>query len=226
MYEKSGQYFEIARDMFIKVGDQGQLNSINYYMGLLQIQRGNFQQAEVQLVESLNYSYTALDQMRVARRLEALAYLACCRSEMQKAARLWGAAEAIRARIGTPPNPSEETDRKRYISPARSFLPKKVFLAEEASGAAMSLEQAVAYAREVSKADPIKKVDDSPVARLTTREREVLRLVAQGLSDGEVAERLVLSPRTVNAHLTSIYNKLGVSSRVAATRIALEHGLV
>ena len=54
---------------------------------------------------------------------------------------------------------------------------------------------------------------------------EILRLVAQGLSDAQVAERLVLSPRTINAHLTSIYNKLGVNSRVAATRLALEKGL-
>ena len=60
---------------------------------------------------------------------------------------------------------------------------------------------------------------------LTPREVEVLRLVAHGLSDQAVAERLTISSRTVNAHLTSIYNKLGVKSRAAATRFALEHGL-
>jgi predicted ATPase/DNA-binding CsgD family transcriptional regulator len=60
---------------------------------------------------------------------------------------------------------------------------------------------------------------------LTKRELEILRLVAQGLTDAQIAERLVLSPRTVNAHLTSIYNKLGVNSRTAATRFAMEHGL-
>jgi DNA-binding NarL/FixJ family response regulator len=60
---------------------------------------------------------------------------------------------------------------------------------------------------------------------LTTREMEVLRLVAQGLTDAQVAEQLVISPRTVNAHLTSIYSKLGVPSRTAATRYAIEHQL-
>jgi DNA-binding NarL/FixJ family response regulator len=55
---------------------------------------------------------------------------------------------------------------------------------------------------------------------------EVLRLVAQGLTDAQVAEQLVISPRTVNFHLTSIYNKLGVSSRSAATRYAIEQRLV
>jgi DNA-binding CsgD family transcriptional regulator len=60
---------------------------------------------------------------------------------------------------------------------------------------------------------------------LTPRELDVLRLIAQGLTDAEVAERLFLSPRTVGSHLTSIYGKLDVSSRSAATRIAVERGL-
>jgi DNA-binding NarL/FixJ family response regulator len=63
-------------------------------------------------------------------------------------------------------------------------------------------------------------------AGLTAREVEVLRLVAQGLTDAQVAGRLVISPRTVNTHLTSIYNKVGVGSRTAATRFAVEHQLV
>ncbi|MGN6814248.1 MAG: helix-turn-helix transcriptional regulator [Thermomicrobiales bacterium] len=60
---------------------------------------------------------------------------------------------------------------------------------------------------------------------LTAREVEVLRLVAQGLTNAQVADRLFLSPRTVGRHLDSIYSKLAVSSRAAATRFALEHGL-
>ena len=62
-------------------------------------------------------------------------------------------------------------------------------------------------------------------ADLTRREVEVLRLIAQGLTDGQVAERLVISPRTVNHHLTLIYRKIQVSSRSAATRYAIEHAL-
>ncbi|HMQ31401.1 MAG TPA: tetratricopeptide repeat protein [Chloroflexaceae bacterium] len=60
---------------------------------------------------------------------------------------------------------------------------------------------------------------------LTAREVEVLRLVAQGLTDAQVADELVLSRRTVSTHLTSIYGKLGINSRSAATRFALEQGL-
>jgi DNA-binding NarL/FixJ family response regulator len=54
----------------------------------------------------------------------------------------------------------------------------------------------------------------------------VLRVVAQGLTNEQVAQRLVISPRTVDTHLTSIYGKIGVSSRGAATRYAIEHHLV
>ena len=62
--------------------------------------------------------------------------------------------------------------------------------------------------------------------RLLAREVEVLRLVAQGLTNAHIANHLVISPRTVNTHLTSIYSKIQVSSRSAATRYAMEHQLV
>jgi DNA-binding NarL/FixJ family response regulator len=63
-------------------------------------------------------------------------------------------------------------------------------------------------------------------ARLTAREMEVLRLVAQGRSNAEIAEQLVISLLTVKAHMRSLYNKLGISSRSAATRYAIEHHLM
>ena len=53
----------------------------------------------------------------------------------------------------------------------------------------------------------------------------MLRLVAQGLTNTQVAERLSLGPRTVDQHLRSIYSKLAISSRTAAARFAHEHGL-
>jgi DNA-binding NarL/FixJ family response regulator len=54
----------------------------------------------------------------------------------------------------------------------------------------------------------------------------VLRLVAQGMTNAQIAQELYLSPRTVNAHLNSVYHKLEVTSRSAATCFAVEHGLV
>ena len=79
-------------------------------------------------------------------------------------------------------------------------------------------------------ATPTSEQPSAPAAEhpagLTSREVEVLGLVAEGLTDAQVANRLFLSPRTVQRHLNSIYHKLGVNSRTAATRFALEHGLL
>jgi DNA-binding NarL/FixJ family response regulator len=72
---------------------------------------------------------------------------------------------------------------------------------------------------------PTKTSPTYPVG-LSAREVEVLQLVAQGLTDTQIAKQLVISPRTVNFHLTSIYSKIGISSRAAATRYAIEHHLI
>jgi len=72
---------------------------------------------------------------------------------------------------------------------------------------------------------PSRRIAAEKCDGLTEREIEVLRCVAQGLTDAQVAERLVISPRTVHSHLNSIYSKLGISSRSAATRYAFEHDL-
>jgi DNA-binding NarL/FixJ family response regulator len=55
---------------------------------------------------------------------------------------------------------------------------------------------------------------------------EVLRLLAQGLTDAQIAAQLIISPRTVNTHLKAIYGKMQVSSRVAATRYAIDQHLI
>jgi len=65
-----------------------------------------------------------------------------------------------------------------------------------------------------------------PTAGLTAREMEVLRLVAQGLTNAEIAADLVITERTVKAHVTSIFNKLGVNSRAEAVAVAMRNGLL
>ncbi len=85
----------------------------------------------------------------------------------------------------------------------------------------MALEQAVEYALEAQPAPP-----PEDKGGLSAREVEVLGLVAEGLTDAQVAQRLHLSPRTVGWHLRSAYRKLGVSSRTAAIREASTRSLI
>ena len=97
----------------------------------------------------------------------------------------------------------------------------------------MSLEQVIAYALTVEpapteQATEPRESERRPGARpagLTPREVEVLRLIAAGRTNKEIAIDLVLSERTVAHHLNHIFDKLGVSSRAAATAFALREGI-
>ena len=90
----------------------------------------------------------------------------------------------------------------------------------------MATEQAVEYALEQEDAASEPAAPEPYPAGLSAREADVLRLVATGLTNAEVAEKLFLSSRTVDWHLSSIYRKLGLHSRTEATRFAAEHGLL
>lgn len=78
----------------------------------------------------------------------------------------------------------------------------------------------------ISTSTPLAKSLTTCPDGLTDREVEVLLLVAQGKTNRQVAEQLVISPRTVNTHLTSIFGKISVNSRSAATRYVMEHHLI
>ena len=95
----------------------------------------------------------------------------------------------------------------------------------QALEAQKSMSISIATPSEPSPAPSVEVRSDS-LDELTVREVEVLRLVARGLTNEQVAEQIIISSRTVNSHLTSIYSKIGVSSRSAATRYAIEHKLV
>jgi predicted ATPase/DNA-binding CsgD family transcriptional regulator len=168
------------------------------------------------------------------------------------AARLWGAAESLREAIGVPIPPVDRATYERSVKRARAQLGAQAFAKAWAAGRTMSLEEVLATRAgavsaqqgaltpsTVTSSGHATPTNTQPVAptpsprkagsypdELTAREVEILRLVAQGCTDAQVADQLVISPRTVNWHLSVIYSKLGVSSRCAATRYALEHTLV
>jgi DNA-binding NarL/FixJ family response regulator len=157
------------------------------------------------------------------------------------AAQLWGAAE-VQREAGGPFDlftlitlPGERADDERLRAMARAHLGEQAFAQALVQGRAMTPEQALSAHehRVLSSLPPTIAGADHPqvpslpsLNDLTEREVEVLRLVAQGLSDAQVAQALVISPRTVNAHLRSIYRKLGITSRHAATLFALEKHLI
>jgi DNA-binding NarL/FixJ family response regulator len=95
------------------------------------------------------------------------------------------------------------------------------------TGQAMTVEEATAYAQVAT--EPTSASAPHPTARLdplTAREQDVAALIAQGLSNRQIAERLVITERTVAAHVEHILNKLGFASRTQIGVWAAEHGLL
>ena len=185
--------------------------------------------------ESLDVAREIGDKVLIALGLEALAGVIAAQVEPVWATRLWGAASALRETIGAPMPPIERAVYERAVAAARMHLGEQVFASAWSEGRTMTPEQALASRGPVilpqpllstpSSIPPVKPALTHPEG-LTARELEVLRLLAQGLTSAQIAERLVISVVTVNFHVRSIYSKLGVTSRAAATRYALEHHLV
>ncbi len=150
------------------------------------------------------------------------------------AVRLWGAAQTLRETIGAPMPPIDRADYERAVAAARVRLGQEAFAAAWAEGQTMTPEQALAEQGQTTMLPPLPQASSIAPANpkptslngLTAREMEVLRLVAMGLTSAQIAEQLVISLLTVNTHVRSIYSKLGVTSRSAATRYAVEHQLV
>jgi predicted ATPase/DNA-binding CsgD family transcriptional regulator/tetratricopeptide (TPR) repeat protein len=170
-------------------------------------------------------------QEGIAASLEGLAALEAGQGEPRQAARLWGSAEALREAIGASMHAVHRASYEQAIVLARAELGEQAFAAAWTEGRLITPEQVLAAQGKAMiptpmpakpTAAPPTKSSTSP-AGLTAREVEVLRLIAQGWTDAQIAEQLVISPRTVNRHTTSLYSKLGISSRAAATRYALEH---
>lgn len=108
-------------------------------------------------------------------------------------------------------------------------LGEQTFMAAWNEGRTMTLEQLLVRPKSQRSFTTLSTSEKALVAysdELTPREKEVLCLLAQGSSSASIAKRLVISLATVNSHIRSIYSKLGVSSRSAATRVAIEHQLV
>jgi DNA-binding CsgD family transcriptional regulator len=199
---------------------------------------GNNDEARACYEEALAILRVLGDRQSLALCLEGLAGVAAASGQSVAAVGLFATAAALRETIGAPLPPYYRDFYQHNLQVAREQLDEQSFAAAWAAGYATPLEQAIAGRQWVPQvqadgdAEPRSSKHPAGLATrvksfgLSQREVDVLRLVAQGLTDAEVAERLSLSPRTINAHLRSIYSKLDVSSRSAATRSALDFNLV
>jgi predicted ATPase/class 3 adenylate cyclase/DNA-binding CsgD family transcriptional regulator len=152
--------------------------------------------------------------------LECVGTLAGEAGSHREATRLFGAAHAIRERMGAVRFKIYDAGYEASVAALRDAMEEQDFDSAWAEGAALSTEEAIAYAQ---RGRGQRKRPTSGWGSLTPTERDVVRLVSEGLANKDIATRLFVSPRTVQTHLTHVYTKLGVSSRVQLVQEAARH---
>jgi DNA-binding CsgD family transcriptional regulator len=197
----------------------------NQVLGLVELERENYREAGTFLRKSLAPSDPNQNGMPVAECFEGLAGVAVGLKDAARGATLLGAAEATRERFRTPIPPPRQDRYDRTLAAIKDQLSAQALEAAWNLGRSLSGDDAASYALEPDSltANSATKRHDNV---LSAREVDVLRLVAEGLSDREIAESLFISRHTVAHHVTSILNKLGVSSRTAAATHAVREHLL
>ncbi len=226
-HERAKNLAERGLALSRQVGERQAISAALYTLATLAQAERDHERARDLFEEGLELSAELGNEADVAHCLEGLAAVAAAEGRIARAARLWGAEEALLERMEAAVYtyvPDRSLHRSR-VAAARAQLDEGAFGAAWAEGRAMPPEQAIEYALDHPETLEISSPEAYP-AGLSAREVEVLRLVATGLSNSEVAEKLFLSSRTVDWHLGSIYRKLGIHSRAEATRFASEHGLL
>ena len=203
------------------LGDRRNVAKVLVVTAEINADLGDAETAAAQLAESLTLFVEFGDRWFWGWSLETAAQLAATGGDAERAAHLFGAAEAIWAAIKAPLPARLRERHDRVVADLRGRLGDDRVEAAWDEGRRAPLSATIEL---VQPASSRAGAADAPEG-LTTREVEVLALVAEGLTDAEVAERLVVSIRTVHAHLRSIYRKLDVRTRSAATRYALQHDL-
>ncbi len=184
------------------------------------IAQGEPDQAERDIHDALARAAEVEAYLFIPDILECLGTLAGQAGSHREAARLFGAAAAIRARIGAVRFKVYAAGYEASAAALRNAMGNAEFDAAWAEGAALSTEEAIAYAQ---RGRGQRKRPTSGWASLTPTERDVVRLVSEGLANNDIATRLFVSPRTVQSHLTHVYTKLGLSSRVQLVHEAARH---
>ncbi|ASL07433.1 regulatory protein LuxR [Mycobacterium intracellulare subsp. chimaera] len=152
--------------------------------------------------------------------LECLAMLAAGAGANREAGRLFGATQAVRGRSGYVRFKIYDADYDASVAALREAMGENEFREAWAEGESLSIAEAIAYAQ---RGRGERKRPATGWESLTPAELNVVNLVCEGLSNKDIAARLFLSARTVQAHLSHVYAKLSISSRVQLAQEASRH---
>jgi predicted ATPase/DNA-binding CsgD family transcriptional regulator len=222
-HTEASERFAEAAAAFREIGDRAYVAGSLGRFGAALVRLGDRVPAGSAYAESLRMAHEMHEPIWVAWALLGAADLAASEARPELGARLLGAAQAIREEIGALRDWDDQ-------APGLGALLGERYAAARARGAALPRGEAIAEALAVLEAGgqkrrPTRSAALGPEA-LTSRERDVLRLLVDGLSDKEIAAELGISRHTASNHLTAIRDKLGVPSRAAAVALAVRDGLI
>lgn len=211
-----------------ELGSRQQIVFALYWLGVSAYITSQFQEAGLYFKQSLELSWQTGLMGNVMGALEALGWVARENNQPARAARLMGAAAVLLAHRDL--NPVDKAEHERNLAALHAEMSEQDFNGAWAEGEAMTWEQAVEYARQVQAPPSEGRLTPRQAAKqqfggLSGREREVALLIAEGKSNRQIAESLVISERTVTTHVANILSKLGFNSRSQVASWAVEKGL-
>jgi non-specific serine/threonine protein kinase len=211
------QACDVVRDVHRRCEQSGERWLLSYAiwgLGFVALARGQLDQADVHLRDSLRIKRFFHDTLGLALALDVLAWTAAARGEGERAAVLLGGASQLWRTFGAQLFGSKHlmTRREQFEEQARQILGDHAFDAAFARGSDLTVDETLTYALQ-------ERVSTAPTqsrraaTELTRREREIADLVADGMSNKEIASTLVISFRTAEGHVEHILTKLGFTSR-------------
>jgi non-specific serine/threonine protein kinase len=220
-----------------QIGDRWQEAFALTGLGLVSCARGDLTAAATWLAAARPLWRDLHNRDYLADYLAAVATLAAASQSPEWAARLLGSADKLRDELGHASQLPERTRFEWAEATARAALGEEAFAAARAAGRTLSSEQALDDVSRFLGGAPVSELltrepervspgDLDTESALTRREREVLGLLCQHLTNPEIADRLFVGTRTVDSHVANILAKLGVTNRRAARAAATRLGLV
>jgi non-specific serine/threonine protein kinase len=225
-YQQAQTAYEESISLLRKIDAVRDLASALHNLGHACLHQGFVEQANALFNESMVLHQEQGNRPGMAECLLGYAALAIVADLPAAGARLHAAAAEIDGRHITSEWAATRMEYEHYLERARAGLVEREFQAEQAVGQRLSLEQAVAYAKDVAQKVVAAQPTRQQLDQLSPRERQVAILIAQGKSNGEIADELVVSKRTVESHIANILSKLGVTNRAQIVRWAIISGLV
>jgi non-specific serine/threonine protein kinase len=196
------------------------------YLSWVYVEQRDLVRARAVGLEALALVREKLGPGRLALPLEALAQVAAATGQPERALRLAGAATRLRDAHTIPPTPSEKAQLERWSQPARAALGTLASDSAWEAGRSLAAEAAIAEALAIEVSSPahLSEPDAAGRASLTPREREVVALAAEGRTNRQIAEVLVITEGTARVHVEHVLAKLDLHSRAQLAAWAVQHG--